>query len=56
MLYEWILDLTGILVGTGYSQNSNVQLTACLIVLMVVFFLLFWINHLILYIFHVHKR
>ena len=54
MLYDWIIELTGILFGSGYSQNTNVQLTACIIVLMVVFYFLFLLHHIIQRFFHLH--
>ena len=56
MLYDWIIELTGIITGSssGYSQNSNVQAAACIIVLMVVFYFLFLLHHIIQRFFHLH--
>lgn len=41
MIYDWIKEFTGILVNqSGYSQNSYIQQTACMIMLMIIIFML----------------
>lgn len=41
MIYNWIQEFTGILVNqSSYSQNSYIQQTACMIMLMIIIFML----------------
>lgn len=41
MIYDWIKEFTGIVVNqSGYSQNSYIQQTACMIMLMIIVFML----------------
>lgn len=41
MIYNWIQEFTGILVNqSAYSQNSYIQQTACMIMLMIIVFML----------------
>ena len=41
MIYNWIQEFTGILLNqSGYSQNSYIQQTACMIMLLIIVFML----------------
>lgn len=40
MVYDWIQEFTGILTGSNYSQNSYIQQTSCIIMLVIIIFML----------------
>lgn len=52
MIYDWIQEFTGILTGSGYSQNSNIQVTACVMMLLIVIFMLWAIVKVLAAVFH----
>lgn len=53
MLYDWIQEFTGIVQNSsGTYQNSNIQATACIIMIMIIMYLLFLVHYVIQRIFH----
>lgn len=40
MVYNWIKEFTGILTDGNYSQNSYIQQTSCVIMLVIIIFML----------------